>query len=568
MTENENVSNKASKSSSNDSSGGEVVRVVYVRRQRAKYVKNRLEADGKINRDFRMCAAAEIAAPGNGMQDDTTVLNNDPDLVAIPIICDTLDEEGIRTDSCEGVHHFGNQYCPYSSALLGNGNRNRRRLIGCGEGEEEQSQLNVVQATLVRAICFFADNRAEVSFSVSDLMEKVTLLSKEICPTKLELFGDDRTVVVPTNAFRDSTAPSKKMRRNSSDSFLSFLNYLDMFKVPYEVFTRDFLWKEIAQTYKSRRVVRRGEIDPDSPVRKGTFEILWVAPSLHSTNKFGPDSKYWITVTEQGIRQSFDMTRVMFSRGNISEKIRFGKLVQEDEIVLDMYAGIGYFTLPALVHGKAAHVYCCEWNSDAIEALRYNLYRNHCNHRATIMEGDCRELILERCLFNMFDRICLGILPSSEGGWGTAVAALRIDKGGWLHVHGNVPNREVQQWAVWLCARLKKYAMDYKDGAHEWLTIVAHIEEVKSFAPNVSHYVADVFLGPRDSFLNRKPHPRWIGREIATLTPGTAGILNSDGRFQVFDSLDVSSITPPSCALSPDGVLHQAWMRSCMEQDE
>ena len=43
-------------------------------------------------------------------------------------------------------------------------------------------------------------------------------------------------------------------------------------------------------------------------------------------------------MTEQGIRQSFDMTRVMFSRGNITEKIRFGELVQPDETVLDVRA--------------------------------------------------------------------------------------------------------------------------------------------------------------------------------------------------------------------------------------
>ena len=41
-------------------------------------------------------------------------------------------------------------------------------------------------------------------------------------------------------------------------------------------------------------------------------------------------------MTEQGIRQSFDLTKVMFSRGNISEKIRFGKLVMEGDVVLDM----------------------------------------------------------------------------------------------------------------------------------------------------------------------------------------------------------------------------------------
>ena len=32
----------------------------------------------------------------------------------------------------------------------------------------------------------------------------------------------------------------------------------------------------------------------------------------------------------------------------------------------------------------------------------------------------------------------LGLIPSSEGGWGTACAALTPDRGGWLHIHGNL----------------------------------------------------------------------------------------------------------------------------------
>jgi hypothetical protein len=35
-----------------------------------------------------------------------------------------------------------------------------------------------------------------------------------------------------------------------------------------------------------------------------------------------------------------------------------------------MYAGIGYFTLPLLVHVGATHLHACELNPDSIEAMR------------------------------------------------------------------------------------------------------------------------------------------------------------------------------------------------------
>ena len=141
-------------------------------------------------------------------------------------------------------------------------------------------------------------------------------------------------------------------------------------------------------------------------------------------------------MTEQGIRQSFDLTKVMFSRGNISEKIRFGKLVQRGERVLDLYGGIGYFTLPALVHGGADHVVVCEWNEYALQALKFNLHDNGVADRSTVYAGDCRAIVEENDLVDQFDRVSLGLLPSSEGGWGTAVKALHRSTGGWLHIHG------------------------------------------------------------------------------------------------------------------------------------
>ncbi len=39
------------------------------------------------------------------------------------------------------------------------------------------------------------------------------------------------------------------------------------------------------------------------------------------------------------------------------------------------------------------------------------------------------------------DRVNLGLVPSSEGGWPVACRALKPTTGGWLHVHGNVSSK-------------------------------------------------------------------------------------------------------------------------------
>ena len=52
--------------------------------------------------------------------------------------------------------------------------------------------------------------------------------------------------------------------------------------------------------------------------------------------------------------------------------------------------GIGYFTLPYLVHARAHHVIACEWNPTAVSALRENLRLNKVSDRCTVLEGDNR----------------------------------------------------------------------------------------------------------------------------------------------------------------------------------
>ena len=338
-------------------------------------------------------------------------------------------------------------------------------------------------------------------------MERVR--SWKSCPKSFDIFGDDRTLMLPERAFLD-------------DEFLAVVE-----RCGDQLWLE--LWKRLAELHRSPRVVRKGTIDPESGIRRSGCTILYPQPP--DSEATGPDSPGWITVTEHGVRQSFDLTRAMFSRGNAPEKKRFQSLVQSSDRVLDLYAGIGYFSLQALA--KGATVVACEWNPDAVLALRYNLQDN--GFEATVYEGDCREICRREKLENQFDRVSLGLLPSSEGGWKAAVAALKEDAGGWLHVHGNVPEIEVDAWTLWLCQRLLSMVINPQHAV-----VCTHVEKVKTFAPTINHYVADVWIGtPRDG-----------------VPAGRAGLVRNDVQLTPLETL-----TPPSCALSENGVLHQEWMR-------
>jgi tRNA wybutosine-synthesizing protein 2 len=81
----------------------------------------------------------------------------------------------------------------------------------------------------------------------------------------------------------------------------------------------------------------------------------------------------------------------MFCSGNISEKLRISSFDCSNEVVVDLFAGIGYFTLPYLVNARARFVHACEWNPRAVEALKRNMALNKIEAtRFEIREGDCR----------------------------------------------------------------------------------------------------------------------------------------------------------------------------------
>ncbi|XP_071099251.1 tRNA wybutosine-synthesizing protein 2 homolog [Haliotis cracherodii] len=183
------------------------------------------------------------------------------------------------------------------------------------------------------------------------------------------------------------------------------------------------LWKVVCQCLVGSRLARKSSISADG------FRSPQVA-LLYGDNG-------WVEHVDNGIRYSYDVTRCMFSIGNITEKLRVGQMARKGETVVDLYAGIGYFTLPYLVHAGAGRVIACEWNPASVDALRRNLHLNRVQDRCTVYIGDNRQV----CPVDVADRVNLGLIPSSEMGWPVACAALKADSGGILHIHGNVTSK-------------------------------------------------------------------------------------------------------------------------------
>nr|XP_054757817.1 uncharacterized protein LOC129263926 [Lytechinus pictus] len=188
------------------------------------------------------------------------------------------------------------------------------------------------------------------------------------------------------------------------------------------------LWSLVAKAFNCTRIAKRGRIQSDDFRSPHTEMVLGSDPLVEHR--------------DNGIIYSFDIRYSMFSSGNITEKLRVSHMDCSNETVVDLYAGIGYFTLPYLVHAKAKLLYACEWNPHAVNALQRNLELNSVNERCIVLEGDNRKV----CPVGVANRVNLGLIPSSEQGWPVACAALNPITGGILHIHGNVDSYPHQKW--------------------------------------------------------------------------------------------------------------------------
>ena len=176
----------------------------------------------------------------------------------------------------------------------------------------------------------------------------------------------------------------------------------------------------------------------------------------------------------------------MFSSGNVTERHRIGSIDMTGEIVIDAYAGTGYYTLPMLVRSGAAHVHACELNPASIAGLAWGAQANSVEQRLTVHHGDNQETLPS--LRETADRCHLGLLPSSEAVWGHALACLK-PSGGWLHIHMNIEKDNLEAWCDEALVSLKSKA---KAMGRNWTVSCHHLERVKSYSPGVLHVVLDV----------------------------------------------------------------------------
>ncbi len=181
---------------------------------------------------------------------------------------------------------------------------------------------------------------------------------------------------------------------------------------------------------------------------------------------------------EHGCKFKIDVEKIMWSKGNHRERLRLINKVKKGEVIFDMFAGIGYFSIPLAVHSKAKKIYSVELNPVSFSYLLENIKLNKTRKVKPINSDSSKVEIPEKA-----DRVLMGLLPSAKNYIKKALDS--VSKGGMVHYHGidsKEPNKLIKEFE-WECNRLNKCCK------------LKRKSRVKSWNPRKFHWVLDFCVG-------------------------------------------------------------------------
>jgi tRNA (guanine37-N1)-methyltransferase len=183
---------------------------------------------------------------------------------------------------------------------------------------------------------------------------------------------------------------------------------------------------------------------------------------------------------EHGCSFRVDLAQTYFSPRLASERLRIARLVGRDEVVVNMFAGVGCYSIVIARHGQAEKVYSIDKNPTAVEYMRHNVRINKVGACVVPVQGDAREVI-KKYLKGGADRVLMPLPEFARDFLDAALLALKPN-GGVIHFYdfGHEPD---------LFGPSLEFARKQAGGRKIELV---NSRVVRSYAPKIYHVVLDL----------------------------------------------------------------------------
>ena len=146
------------------------------------------------------------------------------------------------------------------------------------------------------------------------------------------------------------------------------------------------------------------------------------------------DDKTETEYKEYGCRFIVDVKKVFFSPRLSTERIRIAELVNDDEVMVNMFGGIGMFSIIAAKKKKCT-VYNIDINPDAVNLCKKNIALNKLVGNIITIHGDALEVIRNQ-LENKSDRTLMLLPEKSDEFLNSAV--LTTKSNGVIHYYSHI----------------------------------------------------------------------------------------------------------------------------------
>jgi tRNA (guanine37-N1)-methyltransferase len=189
---------------------------------------------------------------------------------------------------------------------------------------------------------------------------------------------------------------------------------------------------------------------------------------------------------EHGCRFRVDVQNTYFSPRLSTERLRIANLISENEIIANMFAGVGTFSIIIAKMNKTCKVYSIDSNPFAHEISVINTKLNRVEDKVIPIYGDAKDIIHNK-IQGQCNRVLMPLPERSSEFVDSAVLALKGGRGMvhfFAHIRANTKNLALENAEVDIETAFNKYK-------HQAL----HTRVVREVGPRLYQTVSDVYIG-------------------------------------------------------------------------
>ncbi|HEY1249332.1 MAG TPA: class I SAM-dependent methyltransferase family protein, partial [Nitrososphaera sp.] len=245
-------------------------------------------------------------------------------------------------------------------------------------------------------------------------------------------------------------------------------------KIPHDLMPKN---KLIAETILANIKTAKAVFAQVSPV-KGDYRVRdleFVAGENRTLTEY----------REYGCRFKVDVAKAYFSPRLSTERFRIASMVGPDETIVNMFAGVGTYSILITRMNKTCRVYSIDSNIAAVKLCEENAKLNKVQERVVSIYGDAAKVIKEKNLAGKADRVLMPLPEKAKEFVESAVLALK--------------NKGIVHYFDHIKAESKKASQDMGlQEAHNTFGKYNHevqkVRVVREVGPRIYQIVADISI--------------------------------------------------------------------------